>query len=76
MIREIGPVERVFREIQQIEKLKFDYNEEMSTVENVENLSEAMQLYPPAHYLTGETLHEHYNPKARQGRRGGYSQGY
>lgn len=65
MIREAGPIERVFREIQQIEKLKFEYAEEMSTVENVENLSEAMQKYPPAHYLTGEALQEHYDPKVR-----------
>ncbi|XP_063845990.1 nardilysin-like [Scylla paramamosain] len=63
MLQEAGPIERVFREIQQIEKLKFEYAEEMSTVENVENLSEAMQLYPPAHYLTGEALQDHYDPK-------------
>lgn len=63
MLREAGPIERVFKEIQQIERLKFEYAEELSTVENVENLSEAMQLYPPEHYLTGDCLNEHYDPK-------------
>lgn len=65
MIQKAGPVERVFREIQQMEQLDFDYAEEQTTVENVENLSEAMQLFPPVDYLTGDSLMNSYNPAVR-----------
>lgn len=63
MIREEGPVERIFNEIQQTEKLNFDYAEEQTAIENVENLSENMQLYPPEDYLAGDSLLYEYNPE-------------
>ncbi|KAG7175785.1 Nardilysin-like, partial [Homarus americanus] len=63
MIQRAGPVERIFREIQQMEQLNFDYAEEPTTIENVENLSEAMQIFPPVDYLTGDTLMGDYNPQ-------------
>lgn len=63
MLREAGPVERIFKEIQCTEKLNFDYGEELSTIANVETLSEAMQLYPPQDYLTGDTQMEIFDSK-------------
>ncbi|KAK7078176.1 Nrd1 complex RNA-binding subunit [Halocaridina rubra] len=63
MVQKAGPIERIFREIQQMEKLNFDYAEELTAVENVENLSESMQLYPPEDYLAGDTLLYEYNPE-------------
>ena len=63
MIQEAGPVERIFREIQQTEKLNFDYAEEQTAIENVENLSESMQLFPPEDYLAGDVLLYEYNPE-------------
>lgn len=63
MIQRAGPIERIFREIQQMEQLDFDYAEEQTTIENVENLSEAMQIFPPEDYLTGDTLMSEYNPQ-------------
>ena len=63
MIQEAGPVERIFREIQQTEKLNFDYAEEQTAIENVENLSESMQLFPPEDYLAGDALLYEYNPE-------------
>ncbi|XP_071521407.1 nardilysin-like [Panulirus ornatus] len=63
MIQRAGPIERIFREIQQMEQLDFDYAEEQTTIENVENLSEAMQIFPPEDYLTGDTLLSEYNPQ-------------
>ncbi|KAK3870248.1 hypothetical protein Pcinc_024512 [Petrolisthes cinctipes] len=63
MLREAGPVERIFKEIQCTERLNFDYGEELSTIENVETLSEAMQLYPPQDYLTGDTQMDEYEPQ-------------
>ncbi|XP_069175846.1 nardilysin-like [Procambarus clarkii] len=63
MIQKAGPVERIFREIQQMEQLNFDYAEEQTAIENVENLSEAMQIFPPVDYLTGDSLMTNYNPQ-------------
>nr|XP_053649483.1 nardilysin-like [Cherax quadricarinatus] len=63
MIQKAGPLEKIFREIQQMEQLNFDYAEELTTIENVENLSESMQFFPPVDYLTGDTLMTDYNPQ-------------
>ncbi|XP_068246780.1 nardilysin-like [Palaemon carinicauda] len=61
MICEEGPVERIFNEIKQTEKINFEYAEEETAVENVENISENMQLYPPEDYLAGDCLLHDFN---------------
>lgn len=63
MIQQTGPVERIFREIQQTEKLNFDYAEEETAIENVENLSEGMRMFEPEDYLTGDSLLFEYDPE-------------
>ncbi|XP_076033223.1 nardilysin-like isoform X2 [Oratosquilla oratoria] len=63
MLREVGPVERIFKEVQKMEQLDFEYAEEMNPLENVENLAEDMILYEPKDYLTGGSLLEEYNPE-------------
>ncbi|CAL4145200.1 unnamed protein product, partial [Meganyctiphanes norvegica] len=66
MIREAKPNERIYREIQQVEKIDFDYAEESKAVENVESLVENMQIYPPEDYLTGSDLLFEYNEQIIQ----------
>lgn len=63
LLKTEGPIERIFNEIQKVEKINFDFAEEKNSCDNVECISEAMQLYPPEHILTGSSLLYSYNPK-------------
>ena len=62
MLRSEGPSERIFKEIQEIEKLNFEFMEEPQPMDNVENLAENMQVYPPEMILTGGHLMMNYDP--------------
>lgn len=62
MLQHCGPNERIFREIQEIEELDFRFGDEPQPVDNVESLSESMQLYPPDLYITGDDLLFDYDP--------------
>lgn len=62
MLRKHGPEERIYREIQKIESLSFDYGEEMQPMEMVETACTDMLHYPPELYLTGNHLMFDYNP--------------
>jgi len=57
-----GPSERIYKEIQKIEDLDFAFHEEKQPSENVENLCENMQFYPPERYLDGDDLMFQYDP--------------
>merc|ERR1712106_866827 len=50
------------KEVQKIEDLDFAFHEEKQPSENVENLCENMQFYPPERYLDGDDLMFNYNP--------------
>lgn len=63
LLKQVGPQERIFREIQKIEDTSFRFADEESAVELVEELAEAMQFYPPEDYLTGSELYFEYDPK-------------
>ena len=63
MLRESGPVERIFKEMQEIRELNFKYQEEPQPMDNVENLSENMQLYPPELIIAGPELILEYDPQ-------------
>lgn len=62
MVKRGGPNKRIFEEIQKIEQIDFDYAEDKNPTENVVDLSEAMQLYPTKHILTGPNLLFQYDP--------------
>ena len=47
MMMKEGPNQRIYKEIQKIEDLDFAFREEKQPSENVENLCENMQFYPP-----------------------------
>lgn len=61
-LRTTGPVQRIYDEIKKMSDNNFRYFDEISPVENVENLVENMQLYPSEHYITGSELHFEYDP--------------
>lgn len=63
-MREKGPQERIFKELQKIQETKFRFSPEPSPGDNVESLSESMQKYPPEHYITGSDLFYDYDPDA------------
>ncbi|KAF5289998.1 hypothetical protein FQR65_LT11664 [Abscondita terminalis] len=56
LLKKEGPCERIFKEIQCIEDISFRFEEDESAADNVEDLVENMQLYPPVDYITGEAL--------------------
>lgn len=66
MLQLKGPEERIFTELQKIADIDFRYDEEAPAVQNVEFLSDNMQIYPPTHYITGNELLFEYNPNAIQ----------
>lgn len=63
LLKQVGPQERIFREIQKIEDTSFRFSDEETAVDLVETLSEAMQNYPPEDYLTGSDLYFEYDPR-------------
>ena len=63
MLKERGPDERIWREMQAIETLSFRYVEDISPVNNVKNLSRNMQLFDPVDYLTGDSHIFEYDPE-------------
>jgi len=65
MLQKVGPSEWFFCELQTIEETKFQFAEALPAVENVENLAENMQFYPPEDYITGSELFFEYDPEVR-----------
>lgn len=62
MARQVGPVKSIFEEIQTVADNNFRWCEEESPLDYVERLCANMQLYPPQHYLSGETCLFGYDP--------------
>lgn len=65
MLKEHGPDRRIWSEIEAIERLSFRYAEDVPPIENVESLSENMQLYAPIDYITGDSLIFEYDEQVR-----------
>ncbi|KAE8610184.1 hypothetical protein XENTR_v10012041 [Xenopus tropicalis] len=63
MMQVLGPQERIFREIQQVEANGFRFQEQTESIKNVEDICEHMQLYAKADILTGEELLFEYKPE-------------
>ncbi|QQP51802.1 Nardilysin (Narginine dibasic convertase) [Caligus rogercresseyi] len=61
MLVKEGPSERIFKEIQRIEQLDFDFGDEELPLENVQTICENMQFYEPERYLDGDTLMFEYD---------------
>ena len=56
MLKEAGPNERIFKEIQEIDSLNFKYKEEPQPMDNVSDLAESMHIYPSDQIMTGSEL--------------------
>lgn len=61
-LRNAGPQETLFREMQQIDATKFRFQTELTPLDNVENLSNQMVYYPPEDLITSESLFSEYDP--------------
>nr|CAH7769482.1 unnamed protein product [Callosobruchus chinensis] len=53
MLKQIGPQERVFKEMKLIADTAFRFAREDPAVDTVEELCENMQIYPPEDYIAG-----------------------
>lgn len=63
MLRREGPQEWIFREIQQMDQIDFDWEDPQDPYDNVEDLADNMLLYPEEHYITGPMLSFEYTPE-------------
>ncbi|XP_053669119.1 nardilysin-like [Anopheles marshallii] len=57
-----GPVEWIFKELQELEATSFRYRKEKEASDNVEELVVNMRYYPPEHIITGSELYFKYDP--------------
>uniref|UniRef100_UPI00398EE6D8 nardilysin-like n=1 Tax=Pristiophorus japonicus TaxID=55135 RepID=UPI00398EE6D8 len=63
MLQDLGPQERIYREIQKIEDNEFHYQEQTDPIDFVENVCENMQLFKKEDFLTGDQLLFEYKPE-------------
>ncbi|XP_023349391.1 nardilysin [Eurytemora carolleeae] len=56
------PNSRIFKEIQEIERLDYMYKEEKQPCDNVETLCENMQFFPAERFLDGDDLLFEFDP--------------
>lgn len=59
----VGPSERIFNELRDVENNGFRFSEESDPYENVEELVLNLKYYPPEHILNGDTLYFEYDPQ-------------
>ncbi|XP_025110229.1 nardilysin-like isoform X2 [Pomacea canaliculata] len=64
--RQCGPLLWFFTELQEIEDIKFRFKDETDPIDNVEQVSENMQLFPTEYYFTGRSLLFIYDPQVIQ----------
>ncbi|XP_035920019.1 nardilysin-like isoform X2 [Anopheles stephensi] len=62
LLKREGPVERIFKELQDLEATSFRYRKEKEASDNVEELVINMRYYPPEHIITGSELYFKYDP--------------
>lgn len=62
MFQKEGPQKRLFQEMQLIAETSFRFSEEVTSSDNVEQLSENMHFYPSTDYITGMELFFEYDP--------------
>lgn len=63
-LREAGPQERLFREIQVIEDNNFRFKTDQTPADNVEELAINLKYYPAKALFTADSLYSHYDPAA------------
>lgn len=61
LLKQLGPNERIFNEIQSIGEQSFRFEEDKSASHKVKGLVQNMHFFPPEDYLTGSNLIYEYN---------------
>ncbi|XP_052564795.1 nardilysin isoform X2 [Culex pipiens pallens] len=61
LLKQTGPVEWLFKELQDIEATSFRYRKEKEASDNVEELVVNMRYYPSKDIITGSELYYNYN---------------
>eukprot|EP00057_Strongylocentrotus_purpuratus_P032639 XP_788330.4 PREDICTED: nardilysin [Strongylocentrotus purpuratus] len=61
MLLKEGPQKRIFDEIKIVDDNVFRFFSEMDPIDNVEDMSERMHLYPTEEYITGPLIQTEYN---------------
>ncbi|KAL5486683.1 hypothetical protein EMCRGX_G019194 [Ephydatia muelleri] len=61
ILRDLGPQEWIYREIQVVEENEFNFKDEDDPVDCVSALCESMQYFPEEDYLTGDDLMFQYD---------------
>lgn len=61
-LKEVGPNESIFRELQNIENTSFRFQTERNALDNVSDLVTNLKLFPPKHTLSGTCLYFDYDP--------------
>uniref|UniRef100_A0A182NP71 Nardilysin n=1 Tax=Anopheles dirus TaxID=7168 RepID=A0A182NP71_9DIPT len=62
LLKRQGPVEWIFKELQELEATSFRYRKEKEASDNVEELVVNMRYYPPEDIITGPELYFKYDP--------------
>lgn len=63
MLRDVGPQERIYKELKLIEENEFNFYGEEDSMDLVERLCVAMQFYSPEDYLIGDELYLEFKPE-------------
>ncbi|XP_063962831.1 nardilysin-like [Lytechinus pictus] len=63
MLHKEGPQKRIFDEIKTVGDNTFRFFSEMDPIDNVDDMSERMHLYPPQEYITGPLIQTEYKPQ-------------
>lgn len=66
LLRQEGPQERIYKELQTIEDNEFRFQEQCEPFDYVEDLVENMQLFPVKDFLTGDQLMWEFNEQVIQ----------
>jgi nardilysin len=64
LLKQCGPNEELFAELQQIEATSFRYQNEKTALDNVEDLVVNMHYFPPQHIITGPQLYFEFDTTA------------
>lgn len=65
LMKRVGPQERIFKELSEVASIRFRFDSELSAVDNVQIVSNAMKLFPSEDYLCGSRIFGHYDPEVR-----------
>uniref|UniRef100_A0A182UQK8 Peptidase M16 N-terminal domain-containing protein n=1 Tax=Anopheles merus TaxID=30066 RepID=A0A182UQK8_ANOME len=62
LLKREGPLEWIYKELQELEATSFRYRKEKEASDNVEELVVNMRYYPSEHIITGSELYFKYDP--------------